>query len=86
MNWHDNTQNLRRLHDLINRKATGTLNDLAATFGICRSAMSLHLENYKATFDAPVAYDRSRLTYYYTEPFELQVLIIVNRNGAQKKL
>jgi predicted DNA-binding transcriptional regulator YafY len=75
-----------RLHDLINRKATGSRRELAARFKASVSTMRRHLEDFKQDFNAPVKYDKSRLTYYYDQPFELIILIEVRVNGCREKI
>lgn len=84
MNLHDLHSRYKRLDDLIRRKATGTLNELATKFDSNRRSMSRHLEEFKQECDAPVAYDRSLMTYYYTEPFDLKIVAERTRNGEKK--
>lgn len=71
-----------RLHDLIKRKATGSLDTLAEKFGVGRSTMSRYIEDFKFEFDPPLAYDRTAHTYYYTEPFELKIWVEIKRNNV----
>jgi hypothetical protein len=75
-----------RLHDLINRKATGPLSKLAACFDVNISTMKRHIDDFKQEFNAPVKYDKSRLTYYYTKSFELRISIEVHLDGCKKKI
>jgi predicted DNA-binding transcriptional regulator YafY len=70
-----------RLHDLIKRKATGSLDTLAEKFGVGKSTMSRYIEDFKLDFDPPLAYDRTGHTYYYTEPFELKIWVEIKRNN-----
>jgi predicted DNA-binding transcriptional regulator YafY len=75
--------NINRLHDLVKRKATGSLDTLAEKFGVGRSTMSRYIEDFKMEFDPPLAYDRLGHTYYYTEPFDLKVWVEIRRGGRQ---
>lgn len=64
-------QQLKRLHELIRRKATGTPEQLAARLEMSRANMYRYLEELK-TFGAPVKYCKHRRCYYYEEPFNLE--------------
>jgi predicted DNA-binding transcriptional regulator YafY len=81
MKMHDRRNYINRLHDLVKRKATGSLDTLADRFGVGRSTMSRYIDDFKQEFDAPLAYDRNVGSYYYTEPFEVRVWVEVRRNG-----
>jgi predicted DNA-binding transcriptional regulator YafY len=81
MKMHDRRNYINRLHDLVKRKATGSLDTLADKFGVGRSTMSRYIDDFKQEFDAPLAYDRNVHSYYYTEPFEVRVWVEVRRNG-----
>ena len=76
---HHQQDNINRLHDLVKRKATGSLDTLAEKFGVGRSTMSRYIEEFKMEYDPPMAYDRLKHTYYYTKPFELKIWVEVKR-------
>ena len=86
MSLHKKSALTKRLDDLIKRKATGTLRELASKFNVSISTMQRYLDEFKEEFAAPVAFDRVHSTYYYTEPFELILTIEVHVNGEQKKI
>jgi predicted DNA-binding transcriptional regulator YafY len=69
-----------RLHDLVKRKATGSLDTLAEKFGVGRSTMSRYIDEFKQEFEPPLAYDRLGHTYYYTEPFEIKIWVEIKRS------
>ncbi len=71
MSLNQQLQLLKRLHELIRRKATGTPEQLAARLEMSRANMYRYLEELK-TFGAPVKYCKFRRCYYYEEPFELK--------------
>lgn len=82
MKMHDQRDLINRLHDLVKRKATGSLDTLAEKFGVGKSTMSRYIEEFKEEFEPPLAYDRTGHTYYYTEPFELKIWVEIKRNCA----
>ena len=79
MKIHDQQEHINRLHDLVKRRATGSLNTLAEKFGVGRSTMSRYIDEFKQTYDPPLAYDRGQQTYYYTQPFELKIWVEIRR-------
>lgn len=79
MKIHDQQDHINRLHDLVKRRATGSLNTLAEKFGVGRSTMSRYIDEFKQTYDPPLAYDRGKQTYYYTQPFELKIWVEIRR-------
>ena len=66
MNLQARIKRAKRLDDLIRRKQTGDLPHLAVEFGVCVSTMTRYLEEFKADFDAPIAFDRLNKHYHYT--------------------
>lgn len=59
---------LKRLHALIQSKATGTPNQLARKLGVSLATVSRDIEWLRLT-GAPVQYDRCRQTYFYEETY-----------------
>ncbi len=84
MKMHHRHDHINRLHDLVKRKATGSLDTLAEKFGVGRSTMSRYIDEFKQEFDPPLAYDRAGHTYYYTEPFDLKVWVEIKRSDGEK--
>lgn len=70
MTFKDHLLQVRRLHDLIRTKATGTPESLARKLDISRATVFRRIDDLRA-LDAEIDYDRDRMTYYYTEPFDL---------------
>jgi predicted DNA-binding transcriptional regulator YafY len=79
MKIHHQQDHFNRLHDLVKRRATGSLDTLAEKFGVGRSTMSRYIEDFKMEFDPPLAYERIGHTYYYTKPFELKIWVEIKR-------
>jgi predicted DNA-binding transcriptional regulator YafY len=73
---------LLRLDDLIRRKATGTLSELIPKFGVSRSTVLRYINELRMNYDAPIAFDRERKTFYYTEPYDLATWLL---NGRKRK-
>jgi len=67
---------LERVHSLINRKATGSPEQLAQKIGYSKRQTLRLVADLKA-LGMPIRYDRERYTYYYEEKvaFKIQVLI-----------
>lgn len=79
-----NLQRLHRLHKLIEDETTGTPKELANRLHISERLVYLMIDQLK-DYDAPIAYDRSRKTYYYTEFFDLDVKISVSIRNKEDK-
>ncbi|MEL6863544.1 MAG: HTH domain-containing protein [Bacteroidota bacterium] len=63
-------ETIRRIDALIQRKSTGTPEQLAQKMSVSRASIYRYINDLK-NLGAPVAYCRSRQSYYYTEAFEL---------------
>ena len=71
MKFNQQLDSLERLHHLIRRKQTGTLEELAEKFGVCVGTIKNMLRILKSR-NLPIAYDYDRHTYYYT--YEVEVV------------
>lgn len=70
MTFKDHLSQVRRLHDLIRTKATGNPESLARRLAISRATVFRRIEDLRS-LGAEIAYDKHRMTYYYTKPFDL---------------
>ena len=61
---------LKRMDNLIRRKATGTPDQLAERLEVSRATIFRYLDELKA-FGADIRYCKERRSYIYSEPFEL---------------
>ena len=61
---------LKRMDSLIRRQATGTPVELADKLGISRTSVFRYIRDLEK-LGAPIAYNRSKRRYYYTEEFVL---------------
>ena len=62
---------LRRLHDLVRLRATGSTPELMEKLKVSKSGLYRQLELLK-NLGAPIRYDRAEQRYYYTGEFEWQ--------------
>ncbi len=65
-------ERLQRLHFLIEQECTGSPSELSRKLGISERSI-YNLIGQLKDFNAEVAYDRSRKTYYYRNDFQLQI-------------
>lgn len=62
---------LRRLHDLVRLRATGSTPELMEKLNVSKSGLYRQLELLK-NLGAPIRYDRAEQRYYYAAEFEWQ--------------
>lgn len=65
-------EKLQRMHNLIRHECTGSPSELADRLGVSDRTVYYLLEQLR-DYEARIAYDRSRKTYYYKEDFVLEV-------------
>jgi hypothetical protein len=64
---------LKRIHENISRESTGSPGCFSEKLGISKRFLHEILEYLKSELNAPIEYSRSRMTYYYSEDWELYV-------------
>lgn len=69
-------QRLEKIHQFITEEKTGTPLHLAQIMGISRSTV-FELISYLKLLDAPIKYSRVRETYYYIQPFNLEINVSI---------
>jgi hypothetical protein len=65
-------ERLKRINLLIRKEKTGTPEEFAEQLGICQSHLFGLIEELKI-MGAPIAYSRTRQTYFYTMDFEIKL-------------
>ena len=70
MKFNQENDELERLHLLIKRKGTGTLEQLADKFGVCVNTIKNRIKILKEK-GAPIEYCRNSQTYHYTREVEI---------------
>ena len=63
---------LQRIHKLIDSSCTGTPSEFARQMRISERHLREVIDEMK-DFGAPIDYSRRNETYYYTEPFEIDI-------------
>jgi hypothetical protein len=76
-------ERLKRMDDLIRRKATGTPKEFANRLGIKKTMLMEELQELKA-LGAEIAYCKVRESYHYTDTFILRIGIDRNEQKAIK--
>ncbi|MCL1943560.1 MAG: helix-turn-helix domain-containing protein [Candidatus Azobacteroides sp.] len=79
-------EKLEILHTLIKQRCTGSPGCLAKRLNISRSSLYDLLDELKSR-DVPIAYSRSRRSFYYTGEFEMNVqldLRLIYKDEAQE--
>lgn len=77
MNSIKNLERLQRLHRLIECEVTGTPKELAKRLGVSERSIYCFLEELK-DYQATIAYDRRRKTYFYQDNFELIINVSIS--------
>lgn len=72
MNFLDQLERLKRIHQLINRKATGTPQQLANRLALSESRIYQLLRLMKE-LDAPIYFDRERNSYCYEYDYQFSI-------------
>ena len=67
-------ERLQRIHSLIENECTGTPYELARKMNISERSI-YNLIDYLKDYEAEIAYDRGRKTYYYKNSFSLNFQI-----------
>lgn len=74
MNTIKTLERLQRIHSLIENECTGSPYELANKMNVSERSI-YNLIEYLRDFEARVAYDRGRKTYYYLNNFSLNLQI-----------
>lgn len=67
-------ERINLMHKLITQRRTGTPEELARRLSISVSRLYTILDELKL-MGAPIVYSRQRLTYYYSEPFDINISV-----------
>jgi len=77
MNHFEIIARLERIHSLIEREGTGSVDEFAARFGVNRRRLFALLDELKST-GAIIKFDRNRQTYYYANDYVFPVKFVRN--------
>ena len=73
---------LERIYDNISRGATGCPECMAEKLGISKRYLYVNIDYLKTRFDAPIAYSRSRETFYFTKEWKFYVGCLTHVRAA----
>lgn len=87
-------ERLKRMDDLIRRKATGSSEEFARKMGLSRSSLMDYIKSLKE-LNAPIGYDHFLNSYYYLIPCKLKIgfesrlieetaLVEINKKSLEK--
>lgn len=83
MNIIDQIHRLKRIHQLIRRKATGTPHQLSEKLGISDRQLYRLLDELKS-YGLPIEYCRIRQSYYYSREVEFEISFEIREKGRGK--
>jgi hypothetical protein len=79
-------ERIRRIHELILRKATGNPDKFAEKLHLKRRQLQNILDEFR-DYGARIAYDRMAETYYYENDFEILIKISIDSlSGREQEL
>jgi len=70
---------------LVKAQRTGTPVELATRLGLKRSGFFKFLEELKER-EVPIAYSKSICSYYYTRPFEIEIVFSLKPLGQEEQI
>lgn len=68
----DYLDRISRMHRMLTRQRTGTPSEFAGQLGVSRTTLYEMIDELKSR-GAPISYSKSSCTFFYTEPFEINV-------------
>lgn len=63
---------ISRMHKLVSRQRTGTPSEFASQLGVSRTTLYEMIDELRSR-GAPISYSKSRRTFFYDEPFEINI-------------
>lgn len=63
---------ISRMHKLVSRQRTGTPAEFASQLGVSRTTLYEMIDELRSR-GAPISYSKSRRTFFYDEPFEINI-------------
>jgi predicted DNA-binding transcriptional regulator YafY len=64
------------LHKLVSRQRTGTPEELACSLGVSRTSLYELIDELRSR-GAPIAYSKSTKTFFYRQPYDINVTCIL---------
>lgn len=69
-------ERINRINYLLHHRATGTPGEFACKIGVSRTRLYEMLDELRS-YGAPISYNRTVRTFYYHEPFDIQVALSI---------
>ncbi|SKB52249.1 hypothetical protein [Daejeonella lutea] len=85
MKFIEQIERINRLHELIKFRRTGTPQELARRLDLSTSMVFKLLEELKVK-EAPIEYSREFRTYYYTQPFLMNITLNFRPLSAEESI
>ncbi len=63
---------ISRMHRMLTRQRTGTPAEFAGQLGVSRTTLYEMIDELRSR-GAPISYSKSSCTFFYTEPFEINI-------------
>lgn len=81
MNFIEQLERFQKIDQLLKCNATGTPDDFSRKIGVSRSHL-YQLLNFLKDYGAPIKYSRKQESFYYSEPYILEVSLFKKKNGS----
>ncbi|MFZ2907455.1 MAG: hypothetical protein WAZ98_14720 [Cyclobacteriaceae bacterium] len=73
-------ERMKLIHSYLEKGHTGNGEEFARKIGISRSVHMEHIQELRETFNAPIDFSRREKTFYYTEPFKMNIEITCEKD------
>ena len=73
------------MNRLLQRRATGTPSEFARQLGVSRSRLYEMLDELRS-YGAPISYSKAVRTFYYEEPYEIQVALCIKSLDTDEEI
>jgi biotin operon repressor len=75
---------ISRMHKLVTRRTTGTPEEFASQLGVSRTSLYELIDELRSR-GAPIVYSKSVKTFYYKEPFDIQITCSLKSMTCQEE-
>lgn len=75
-------ERLNRMNQLLKSRTTGTPSEFARYIGVSRTRLYEMIDEMRS-YGAPISYSKAAKTFYYEQPYDISVSIIVNQSDEK---